>query len=144
MVIECQYSRENNESYASALLLELLAKASQRLNKHHERINPVSKALTAMNNSYKDNLSIQEYARMCGLSKYHFIRVFKANMGATPHAYKTEMLIEKSKNMLTTTNLNIDEVAEALGFEDAFYFSRIFKKATGLSPSEFRRAANYK
>ena len=139
MVIEYQIERENINAYTRALFIELLAKISQRINMPFERNNPVSNALLEMNHSYKDNLTIDDYAKMCEMSKFHFIRVFKENMGLTPHLYKTKILIEKSKNLLITTNLSVNYVANALGYEDAFYFSRAFKKATGISPSKFRK-----
>ena len=49
-----------------------------------------------------------------------------------------EMPIEEAKKLLTTGNLRIYEIAESLGFENAFYFSKVFKKAEGVSPREYQ------
>ena len=75
---------------------------------------------------------------MCGISKFYFIKQFVDITGQPPQKYRINILISKGKAMLTDTNLRICEIAEALGFEDALYFSRAFKRKFGLPPEKFR------
>lgn len=80
----------------------------------------------------------EEYAKMAGLSKYHFLRKFKKITGATPKAYKSEILTEKAKELIQNTDFNISEISDLLGFDDSLYFSRFFKKSVGISPNKYR------
>jgi AraC-like DNA-binding protein len=72
------------------------------------------------------------------MSKYHFIKVFKQAMGATPQAYMNLLLIDKAKLLLKNTALPISEIARELGVDDSLYFSRLFKKHCGVSPARYR------
>lgn len=99
----------------------------------------IDNAITYINEYYTNKLSNDELAKLCGLSKYHFIRKFTQKTGKTPQKYHTDLLLSKSVTMLIDTNLKITDIAESLGFEDSLYFSRIFKKTYGMSPKEYRK-----
>lgn len=98
---------------------------------------PVFKALEKMQNQNINEANISEYANLCGLSEYHFIRTFKKTMGVTPHQYMARLTVQKAISILSTTNLNISETAYTLGFQDSLYFSRFFKKQMGVSPKNY-------
>ena len=84
-------------------------------------------------------LSSQDVARFCGLSSAQLIRYFRAAFGKTPTAYITEYKINRAREMfLTSPDLPIKAICDALGFDDAHYFSRVFAKQTGESPSAYR------
>lgn len=83
--------------------------------------------------------SNEELAAVCYMSKYHFIKVFKAAMGETPQGYMNRLLIEKAQLLLRDTTLTVSEIAERLGVSDPLYFSRLFKKHCGLSPAKYRK-----
>ena len=68
-----------------------------------------------------------------------FIRNFKEYTEATPTQYIQSLRISNAQTLLETTNYNVSEIAQILGYDDPFYFSRVFKKQSGLSPSEFRK-----
>ncbi len=95
--------------------------------------------LSRMNNVRKKELDLDEYAKMCHLSKSQFIRAFKEYTGKTPIRYKNNILIEKAKERLTHTDMSISEISSYLGFENIYYFSTMFKKAIGISPAEYRK-----
>lgn len=95
------------------------------------------KVVEKMQKDSSNKLSNEDYAKICGVSEYHFIRKFKAVMGMTPHQYKIKLVIDKAIDMLSTTNLNISEVSHILGFDDSLYFSRVFKKEMGVSPQKY-------
>lgn len=143
ITFECQIKAINYEMYISGLLISLLSKISRLVEKPNIKNKNLIKVLKVMHTQYKNDLTNDDYAKLCNLSKYHFIRVFKNNTGMTPHAYKAHLLIDKAKSLLSTTDLNINEIAEILAFDDAMYFSRIFKKFTGMSPTDFRNGQEF-
>ena len=82
---------------------------------------------------------IDEIAEIYGISTSHFIRSFKSAYGMTPNDYRQNYRISKAMNLLNMTDLSVAEVAYQCGYNDPLYFSRIFKKRTGISPSEYGR-----
>ena len=99
----------------------------------------VGRALALMEKSVKEKLSTDTLSEKLGLSKEHFIRLFRGKMGISPLQYFIRLKIEAAGAFLTDTNLKVGDVAEYFGFESPFHFSRLFKKFTGLSPKEYRR-----
>ncbi|MBE6740510.1 MAG: helix-turn-helix transcriptional regulator, partial [Ruminococcaceae bacterium] len=75
---------------------------------------------------------------LCGLSKDYFLKLFKNSMGITPQQYYIALAVDKGRYLLTNTSYSISEISLLCGIEDSFYFSRIFKKHTGLSPRDYR------
>ena len=73
-----------------------------------------------------------------GVSYSRMRKVFKEYTGHSPHQYYLEMKINKAKELLLTKNSTIKQVAIDLSFENQYYFSRLFKKKTGLSPSQWK------
>ena len=64
--------------------------------------------------------------------------LFKKEVGISPHKYITDVRIRQAKYLLEYSDLNINEVSVSVGFEDALYFSRMFKKYTGVSPQKYK------
>ncbi len=85
------------------------------------------------------SLTNQQYADMVNMSKYYFIRKFVTITGTSPQKYRLNILLEKSLLLLEDTSLRINEIAFSLGFDDSLYFSRLFKKQYGVSPSKYRK-----
>ena len=75
------------------------------------------------------------------LFEYHFIHLFREYTGFSPHAYVTRLRLDKAKDLMVSTTMNISEIAFAVGYANPLYFSRLFKRHTGLSPSRFRTGA---
>lgn len=91
------------------------------------------------NEAFSQEISIEEYAKNQHMSVCWFIRCFKRYMGMTPLQYVTSIRITKAKDLLKNTAFTIQEVGRLVGYENPLYFSRIFKKQTGHSPSEYRK-----
>ena len=83
-------------------------------------------------------LSIQTLADMLHISTRHLLRIFKARYGVGPQIYLQQLRIEQAQQYLLENQYGIKEIAISLGFEDEYYFSRAFKKATNMAPSSFR------
>ena len=68
-----------------------------------------------------------------------FIRNFREYTGSTPTQYILSLRISNAQSLLENTSCNITEIAEIVGYDNPLYFSRLFKKQSGMSPSAFRR-----
>lgn len=88
---------------------------------------------------YNQPLSIKEYAAAHNLSEGWFIQNFKQYTNSTPAQYLLSLRIHNAKVLLESTNYNVTEISNIIGYENPLYFSRIFKKQTGFSPSEYRK-----
>jgi AraC family transcriptional regulator, transcriptional activator of pobA len=87
---------------------------------------------------YHKNFSVQEYADLLSVTASHLNETIKEITGQTAKEHIKERQILEIKRMLSHTDLNVSEIAYQLGFEDQSYFSRFFRKNTGLTPNEFR------
>lgn len=91
------------------------------------------------NESFAQNICIEEYAKKQHMSVCWFIRSFKRYMGVTPMQYITSIRMNKARELLKNTNYSIQEISGLVGYENPLYFSRIFKKQIGCSPSDYRK-----
>jgi AraC family transcriptional regulator len=85
-------------------------------------------------------ISVAEMAELVHLSPYHFSRAFKQSFGVPPHRYHMSRRVEAAKNLLGGTATPVTEIALRLGFSEASSLSAGFRRLTGVSPSEYRRA----
>ena len=100
----------------------------------------IEKITEAMQEHPEIAISNDQLAKECGVSKSHFINLFKRYTGHTPKQYRIHELIRKACVLLDTTTLNIQEISFSLDMEDPLYFSRLFKSVQGVSPREYRRS----
>lgn len=84
-------------------------------------------------------VSNQELADVIFRSKDYVIKRFFANFGVTPYDYQIQQKIFSAKNMLANMNLSVKEIAGSLGYDDQHYFSYMFKKRCGMSPTQYRK-----
>jgi len=106
-------------------------------NGQHPRL--IRQAKEYIDQHYMDpELSLNEVASLVNLSSSHFSMVFSQETRQTFKEYLTTTRINKAKGMLRTTSLGSNDIAYQVGFNDPHYFSYVFKKNTGMSPTEFR------
>ena len=96
-------------------------------------------AVHFFNEFFTQDISIGQYAREHHMSVSWFIRSFRHYMGMTPMQYITSIRINKARELLKNTDYSIQEISALSGYENPLYFSRIFHKQTGYSPSRYRR-----
>ena len=87
-------------------------------------------------------LSLEDLAEVASLSPFHFTRVFKAQVGMTPHEFVVQQRVERAKALLREGAMNAGDVAVAAGFGSHAHFSIAFKRREGVSPGEFRRQSH--
>ncbi len=85
--------------------------------------------------------SLEAAAREAGLSPFHFLRVFSGTLGVTPHQYLVRTRLRRAARLLAEGGRPVTDVALEVGFEDLSNFVRSFRRAAGVSPGRFRRAA---
>lgn len=86
------------------------------------------------------SLSVAELARICSLSPFHFARAFERSVGKPPYQYIIERRLARARRLMDETNEPLTEIAFRVGYAECSHLARAFKKAMGLSPSEYRRA----
>lgn len=106
---------------------------------HKKYMDKMSYIIQTMNREYQKDYSLEEYANMCQMSKYHFLRIFKEITGSSPMEYKNKIRIEHAKEMLEDSETPINEIGSKVGYSSPTYFCDIFKNKTGLSPSAYRK-----
>lgn len=84
--------------------------------------------------------SNEELSKLCGISKFYFMKLFKEALGISPQEYYAKLIMKKSSHLLANTDFSVSEIARLCGVDDAQYFSRTFKKHMGASPSEYRKS----
>lgn len=102
-------------------------------------ISPFEAELTVyIREHYTEDTSLEAVAESMGMSPFYFSRQIKATTGMTFLEYLTSYRIEKAKKRLDSTELSVAEVGRAVGYSDANYFAKVFKRATGYTPTTYR------
>lgn len=128
------------------LLSEIASSEETMMPRAASQISPANRivqGIIQMEWEYKKPRRISEYAKLCGMSSGRFSVVFKEATGKTPQRFIEEVRITKAREMLINTSLSISSVAENVGFRDPLYFSRVFKRSVGISPTEYRKGKLY-
>lgn len=123
---------------AATLLQHLMAQLPLLI----EPSSAASFSLTALERYMRDNchrdLQLDDFAAFTGLSRYHFAKKFKVLTGTAPMRYFNQIKINLACQLLDTTTDSIRTIAQAVGFDDPYYFSRLFKKTMGIAPQYYR------
>jgi AraC-like DNA-binding protein len=82
-------------------------------------------------------MSVEEIAQLTGMTTNAFRQRLQQLTGETPKAYITAILMQKAVNLLTTTNMSVNDVARACGYTEQSNFSRTFKRIYGVTPSQY-------
>lgn len=98
----------------------------------------IAKAKFLLQESLEEPVNIEKLAREIPMGYSSFRKAFKKCTGESPNQYHLNLRLNRAKDLLTTTTLNINEVADQTGFDSVFYFSKLFKKKNGVSPKFYR------
>jgi transcriptional regulator GlxA family with amidase domain len=127
--------------HAAAARLIALAFSSRQRQQPAERQSPpvLHRAIERMKLFYFQKHSVAQLATLCGMSTSHFNRLFRAAFGTTPIDWLRRERISQAKRRLVETRDAIKEIAAQVGYGDHYFFSKDFKRFTGVPPSAYRR-----
>lgn len=102
----------------------------------------ISLSISFMKTNLEETLTIDKLANQACFSVSRYSELFKQKTGYSPIQYFIRLKIQKACEYLYFTNLNIKEICKKVGFEDPYYFSRMFKKQIGISPMQYKKSLN--
>lgn len=108
------------------------------LNRNQAHVDMVSRARLQIREHLESSLTIQQVAEDLGVSYSNFRKLFKEYTGISPATYQQDLRLQRAKELLSTTDMSVKEIAYRLNFESPDYFSAKFKAKTGRRPSELR------
>ena len=136
-----QYAYEKMCASKLFNIISLLIRRTERETKLQPKyFDKIYYVIQSMNKEYNNGLNLNQYAQMCNLSKFHFLRVFREITGISPIEYRNRIRIDHAKEMLLYTNKPINEIGRSVGYSSDTYFCDAFKSAVGVSPIQYRRS----
>lgn len=122
------------------LLNKLIENSGTDINSTNIEVNNIyiREALTFIGNNYQHNLSVNEIAKHCNISRTHLSRLFKKELAISPSQYLINFRLNKSSELLKDNTLSIKNIAENVGYSNQFNFSSAFKRKFKTTPTEWR------
>ncbi|MBN2651428.1 MAG: helix-turn-helix domain-containing protein [Spirochaetales bacterium] len=144
-IMEEEWKKENpgREILLKSKLLELIVLLSRaytniETTEAHALLR-IGNVIGTLEQNFAKDWTIEELLKISNMSRSSLMRTFRKATGQTPIEYLIRLRIQKSMKLLRNTNLNITEIAMEMGFHDSNYFTRQFKKANKISPTEYRK-----
>ena len=143
MIRELQLQRVNHEDmislYMHHIFITINRYIKERRETKNDTINDIERAAHYFKDNYNKQISIEQYAAEHLMSVNWFIHSFKSVMKMSPMQYIISLRIAMAKGYLENSAKNIAEISNEVGYENALYFSRLFRKYTGMTPTEYRK-----
>lgn len=98
------------------------------------------KAMEFIGYNYSNPISVEDIADYCKISRSQLYRIFMAHSGVSPKAYLSDFRLRQACRLLESTGLSVGAIANSVGFENSLYFSKVFRKSKGMTPSAYRGA----
>lgn len=138
-VIEAAYSQQLMAGIVNHLIgIMYSLERNLQLSKNQSHVDMISRARLRIREALESSLTIQQVAEDMGVSYSNFRKLFKEHTGISPAIYQQDLRLQRAKELLSTTDMSVKEIAYRLNFESPDYFSAKFKIKTGRRPSEFR------
>ena len=142
-VAEAAYSQQLMAGFVNHLIgLMYSLERNIQLSRNQTHVDMISRARLRIREALESSLTIQQVADELGVSYSNFRKLFKEHTGISPAIYQQDLRLQRAKELLSTTDMSVKEIAYRLNFESPDYFSAKFKIKTGRRPSELR-LANY-
>lgn len=125
----------------NALLLSLLAKVYDSCYAQYKYSAAVRTCIGYMQKHFSENITLEVLGALTSYSKLHLLRLFKQDLGQTPHDFLTAIRLEQAKKRLTETDMNLEQISAACGFRSVSHFKTLFKELTHCTPGTYRRNA---
>lgn len=128
---------EKAAEYIEELIIQAIRMRNERLGKKHSSLITEAKEFI-VKNYQEETLSLSDVADQVGLSSSHFSTTFKQETGKSFVEFLTSVRMDKAKEMLCFTDMKASQISYEVGYKDPHYFSYLFKKTQGCTPSEYR------
>ena len=137
---EAAYSQQLMAGIVNHLIgmMYSLERNIQLMSRNQAHVDMINRARLRIREALESPLTIQQVAEELGVSYSNFRKLFKEHTGFSPAVYQQDLRLQRAKELLTTTDMSIKEIAYQLNFESPDYFSAKFKIKTGRRPSELR------
>lgn len=140
MMLELQLCKPMYEEMVSSLLNDLLLLICRQLERRPDTVQDMMvEAIAYFSEHYNRDINISDYARAHHISTNHFIRSLKQYIGMTPKQYIASIRMTNARVLLENSSYSIAQIAAFVGYGDPLYFGRLFKRETGMTPSQYRR-----
>lgn len=148
-ILADRISNQNTKDTLNAKTVDAISEAKQKMirdycvairaakESHYSAL--VQSVLYAIEHNFHDNISLTDIAKELAISKNHMIHRFHEEVGQTPIQYLTEFRMKRAALLLTKHDLTVQDVANTVGISDSNYFTKLFKKAYGMTPLQYRR-----
>lgn len=111
----------------------------ERVGLAFENCQRIERTIRYMTQHLDQPLHASDLAALANISLSHYFALFKRATGCGPIDFLIQLRMKRARQLLETTSLNIKEIADKLGYDDPFYFSRVFKSVNGMAPTEYRK-----
>ncbi len=135
------FERFRTKMLFTTLLAELFDSAKKRVPVYDTVL--VEQVMEYIRQNYAEDITISQTAKEFAVDRRKLARVFERYIGMSPSSYLIEFRMLKAKELLRTCNCTVKQIAECVGYPDSLYFSKAFKKQTGVSPIEYRERMKY-
>ena len=142
IIRELQLKRLGFSAICSGAGMELLSRVGRGSAGENAPDGRIEEILAYFHQNFQREIEVRECARRFNISESWLIRCFRERTGQTPQRYLTDIRLRQARELLTSSSLNIGEIAGLVGYENALYFSRLFRKYTGVSPRDYRNREN--
>lgn len=143
MLDNCYYAYLEARTFP-LLMKNLYLKLETYIQEEQKKMNqkvgkPIGEAVRFIRANYAKAISAEEVAGVSHVSAAYLGKLFKEELGIGFNDFLTQVRLEEAEKLLAETNLPVKEIASAVGYPDEKYFSRLFKKTTGIKPTEYRK-----
>lgn len=130
-------------AYMDIIMVQLIRSASISVTQSHSRF-PANRQCASVRHyidrHYKENITLDILAEKVSINKFYMAHAFRQEYGVSPINYLIACRIREAKRLLAETDLSLSQIAAVLGFSSSSYFSQRFRRAEGLSPTEYRKS----
>lgn len=140
LVLSGRLETENNEFSMLSVLYALFAALPRNSPTESPKELYIRRVKNYVGNMISNPISVEKIAADCGLERHYLCRIFKAQTGRTLQEYIIDCKMQKAKQLLLFTSLNVGDIGRSVGYSDVYNFSKMFKKHSGLSPLKTRKA----
>lgn len=137
-----EYTCMGNLYHFFQQLIDTSSNKPEEKNEAEPALNYVQWVVEYINQKYSEPIGVRSISESCGIDRSYLSKIFKYATGYTLQEYLIQFRVKKAKQLLKETSLSVQHVSYSVGYNDAFSFSKVFKKQTGMSPTEWRKSAD--